>query len=285
MRCIRVGVMTVLLLALVWPAAAQQSDDLPGNVRGAVVQLEQAGKAVTRTYTPLRRGASEDPESWRALSDLYIAVGKLATSAGRLQEHVEVLKTRERERLVVPGWEYRRRAARADSLIVLVRELAVQTWDGGLPSDAVEARRVVTQRAQRAKELADRMLLATVDLAYAVGVTEGVGRRSLSLSLVGIAVVFSVLALMSLVVGGVRKLDDGWQVKEVASAAAAFEKEPTIDATTLVLISAACTTVIAGRFRVRRIRRLLSPRAKRTPWSAQGRLILQGSHSVDRKQN
>ena len=54
---------------------------------------------------------------------------------------------------------------------------------------------------------------------------------------------------------------------------AATSKEPTIDATTLVLISAAAAVAVGGRFRVRRIRRLLSPRQKRTPWSAQGRLI------------
>ena len=59
-------------------------------------------------------------------------------------------------------------------------------------------------------------------------------------------------------------------------------REPTIDTTTLVLIAAACATVAGGRFRVRRIRRLLPIQTKRTPWSAQGRLILLGSHTVKR---
>ena len=122
-------------------------------------------------------------------------------------------------------------------------------------------------------------------MAYAVGVTEGIGARTLNLSLVGIVVVFGVLTLIAGVVGTIRKLDDGWQSREKAADEAALVKEPTIDATTAVLIAAACATLITGRHRVRRIRRLLSPKQKRTPWSAQGRLILQGSHTVGRKSN
>ncbi len=103
-----------------------------------------------------------------------------------------------------------------------------------------------------------------------------------TLALAGIAIVFLVLLTISLVVALFKRLDDRWQAAEVRSAARATDKEPTIDATTLVLISAACATVVGGRFKVRRIRRLLSPRQKRTPWSAQGRLTLQGSHVIER---
>jgi Na+-transporting methylmalonyl-CoA/oxaloacetate decarboxylase gamma subunit len=104
-----------------------------------------------------------------------------------------------------------------------------------------------------------------------------------SLAIVGILIVFGVLALIASVVAVLKRLDDRWQDHEARQLAAAGDKEPTIDDTTLVLIAAAAAVAVGGRFRVRRIRRLLSPRQKRTPWSAQGRLILQGSHAVKRK--
>jgi Na+-transporting methylmalonyl-CoA/oxaloacetate decarboxylase gamma subunit len=105
------------------------------------------------------------------------------------------------------------------------------------------------------------------------------------LALSGIFIVFLVLTLIAVVVALFRRLDDRWQAAEERAQQAAVEKEPTIDETTLVLIAAACATVAGGRFRVRRIRRLLSPRQRRTPWSAQGRLTLQGSHVVERKKS
>lgn len=100
------------------------------------------------------------------------------------------------------------------------------------------------------------------------------------LAVAGILIVFTVLALIAMVVAVFKRLDDRWQAAEAAREAEAINKPQTIDTTTLVLISAACATVVGGRFRVRRVRRLLSPRTKRTPWSAQGRLTLQGSHTV-----
>jgi Na+-transporting methylmalonyl-CoA/oxaloacetate decarboxylase gamma subunit len=103
-----------------------------------------------------------------------------------------------------------------------------------------------------------------------------------ALALSGLVIVFGVLALIALVVAVFKRLDDHWQAQEEAARDLATRKPQTIDDTTLVLITAACATVVAGRFRVRRIRRLLSPRTKRTPWSAQGRLTLQGSHMVKR---
>ena len=103
-----------------------------------------------------------------------------------------------------------------------------------------------------------------------------------ALALSGLVIVFSVLALIALVVAIFKRLDEHWQEQERANDARALEKVPPIDETTLLLLTAAAATVVAGRFRVRRIRRLLSPRTKRTPWSAQGRLTLQGSHTVQR---
>jgi len=104
-----------------------------------------------------------------------------------------------------------------------------------------------------------------------------------TLAIVGILIVFGVLALIASVVALLKRLDNRWQDHEARQSAAALDKEPTIDNTTLVLIAAAAATAVGGRFRVRRIRRLLSPKQKRTPWSAHGRLVLQGSHTVRRK--
>ena len=106
-----------------------------------------------------------------------------------------------------------------------------------------------------------------------------------SLAVVGIAIVFGVLSLIALVVALLKKLDSRWQEHERRLEATAVQKAPTIDHTTLVLITAAAATVVQGRFRVRQIHRLLSPRRTRSPWTAQGRLTLQGSHSVRRNRS
>jgi Na+-transporting methylmalonyl-CoA/oxaloacetate decarboxylase gamma subunit len=103
-----------------------------------------------------------------------------------------------------------------------------------------------------------------------------------TLTVVGVSIVFSVLALIALVVTLFKRLDDHWQKQEAAAEAGALEKDPTIDNTTLLLISAAVATVVGGRFRVKKIHRLLSPKTKRTPWSNRGRLVLQGSHTIRR---
>ena len=102
------------------------------------------------------------------------------------------------------------------------------------------------------------------------------------LALAGVFIVFSVLSLIAAVVSIFKRIDDRWQAAEAKASEAALEKEPTIDNITLTLISAAAATVVAGRFRIRKIHRLLSPTTKRTPWSARGRLTLQGSHLVRR---
>ncbi len=102
------------------------------------------------------------------------------------------------------------------------------------------------------------------------------------LTIVGVSIVFSVLSIIALVVTLFKRLDDHWQKQEAEASAKAVDKEPTIDTTTLLLISAAAATVVGGRFRVRKIRRLLSPKTKRTPWSSRGRLVLQGSHTIRR---
>lgn len=271
------------LCLLMAPAAAQDPPVTEAQVREAVEALDVAGKELVRSYMPFRRGAPADRAQWTGLADIYRDVGKLADRAGRLERLADRLYREDHHDLEVSRREFRRRLALADSLVAMARLQAAVPWDEGLPEDLEDARHLVTVRARAAKNLADRTAAAATDVAYGLGVTEGIGYRALALSVVGILVVFTVLSLIALVVGAIRRLDDGWKQQEVATSEAALTREPTIDATTAVLIAAACATLITGRFRVRRVRRLLSPRARRTPWSAQGRLILQGSHSVSRK--
>jgi Na+-transporting methylmalonyl-CoA/oxaloacetate decarboxylase gamma subunit len=266
------------------PVAAAPAD-LPGQVRAALEDLDGRAAAVNRAYEPFRRRAPADPAAWNGVDDLLRAVDAMATSATTLRLRVDALRGTDGFRPEVRPTELRRRLAAVDSLVTVARSLAGYDWRPTLPDDPAEARLRVRAVAREAKLAGDRTAAAAGDLAYAVGVTEGINIRALNLSLVGVVVVFTVLSLIAGVVASVRRLDDGWQVQERERAAQAIHREPTLDTTTVVLIAAACATLITGRHRIRRIRRLLSPAAKRTPWSAQGRLILQGSHAVSRKHN
>ena len=102
-------------------------------------------------------------------------------------------------------------------------------------------------------------------------------------SVIGILIVFMVLAVIALAVGLIKRLDLGWQDKEKKREEAAVHKDPTIDTTTLVLIAAAVATMLKGRHHIRSIRRLLPSDAPRSAWSMQGRAILHGSHVVSKK--
>jgi Na+-transporting methylmalonyl-CoA/oxaloacetate decarboxylase gamma subunit len=104
----------------------------------------------------------------------------------------------------------------------------------------------------------------------------------LALTAVGLAIVFSVLGLIALFVTGLGRLDAGWRARERRAAAAAVHRTPTIDTTTAVLIAAAAATIVQGRHRIRSIRRLPPPELS-SPWSAQGRAVLQGSHVIQRR--
>ena len=103
-----------------------------------------------------------------------------------------------------------------------------------------------------------------------------------ALTLTGLVIVFGVLSMIAVVVAIFKRLDDRWKNHEAQLAETATERTQTIDDTTLLLLTAAAATVVAGRFRVRRIRRLLPIRTKRTPWSAQGRARLMGSPLIRR---
>ena len=275
----------VLLVFVVVAIAAVVQAETATAIKNAMEDLGTLSKGVSRAYAPFRRGAPADTMQWAGMVELHRAVGKVAEGAASLRGEVDRLRETSGFRPVVGTGEFRRRLATADSLVALSRLLAASDWRVGRPGEIDEARLWVSARAQNASQLAARTAIAATDVAYAVGVTEGISRRTLNLSAVGIIVVFGVLALIAAVVGAIRKLDDGWQEREQATSEAALTREPTIDETTVVLIAAACATLITGRHRVRRIRRLLSPKQKRTPWSAQGRLILQGSHAVGRKKN
>lgn len=277
------SVIAVACCCLAAPLVAEETPATDASVRAAVESLDVAGKQMARSYTPFRRGAPDQRAEWPQLAAVYRDLGLLADQAGQLEVLAGRLQQETDHDLTVSRREFRRRLSLADSLVAVARQQATRAWDEDLPEDDEDARYLVTRRARAAKQLADRTAAAATDVAYALGVTEGVGYRALALSVVGILVVFVVLSLIALVVGAIRRLDDGWKQQEVVKSEEALTREPTIDATTAVLIAAACATVITGRFRVRRVRRLLSPRARRTPWSAQGRLILQGSHTVSRK--
>ncbi len=108
-------------------------------------------------------------------------------------------------------------------------------------------------------------------------------RDSLPLTLVGMSIVFAVLAAISGVVALMRRLDERWQAAERAEEAAATQMPATTDRTTLVLISAAITALLGARAQVRSVRRLLPVDSPRSPWAIQGRIGLQGSHAVPRK--
>lgn len=109
--------------------------------------------------------------------------------------------------------------------------------------------------------------------------------NGLVLSVAGILVVFSVLALTSLTVKAMSTLDRRQSEKAASTGAGPAEPSPTIDNTTLVLITAAVATMIEGRFRIRSVRRLLPAENPHSPWATQGRSVLLGSHVMPKKKS
>lgn len=101
----------------------------------------------------------------------------------------------------------------------------------------------------------------------------------LAFSATGISIVFVALALIAGAVALMRRLDEAWDARS-ARTPPQEAPPPTVDDTTLVLIAAAVATVVAGRHRITRVRRLPEGRAKGGGWSQQGRAVLHGSHVV-----
>lgn len=107
--------------------------------------------------------------------------------------------------------------------------------------------------------------------------------NGLTLTIVGLAIVFGVLGLTATVVRVLGSLDRRWQEAERKREVEALERTPSIDNTTAVLISAAVATYLGGRFRIRSVRRLMRTDLPESPWSAQGRATLRGSHVISRR--
>lgn len=105
-------------------------------------------------------------------------------------------------------------------------------------------------------------------------------QQGLSLAFVGFLIVFLVLASTAWLVWIVRRLDERWQRHEQVEEQRRLDKEPTIDATTAVLIAAAVSTYLVGRTRIRSVRRLIPAGAGPSGWMAQGRSTLLGSHTL-----
>ncbi len=104
-----------------------------------------------------------------------------------------------------------------------------------------------------------------------------------TLTVVGLLIVFTSLAFIASVVALLRWLDTGSDKREAREAADALEKDQTIDELTLVLISAAVATMIQGRAHIRSVRRIAHIELPSSPWSAQGRAVLHGSHVLPKK--
>ena len=102
----------------------------------------------------------------------------------------------------------------------------------------------------------------------------------LELTVAGLVIVFAVLGLIAWAIALMRRLDEGFEAREYAERREALERAPTIDETTLVLIAAAATAVLAGRRgRIRRIRRIADGRET---WSLAGRQNILGSHHLSK---
>ncbi|MBN2383677.1 OadG family protein [bacterium] len=100
----------------------------------------------------------------------------------------------------------------------------------------------------------------------------------LKVAVVGISVVFSALVIIALLVAAFNWLDRQWHERELREHQRKLAKEPTIDDLTLVLITAAAATMVAGRFHIKSVRRVIHGGPLSSTWTLQGRSILHGSH-------
>ena len=100
----------------------------------------------------------------------------------------------------------------------------------------------------------------------------------LVISLIGMGVVYLGLLLVTGAITLMRRLDRRWQEAERLGEMAALSAAPTIDSTTLVLLAAAAATLVAGRHRIRGVRRMLPGEGTASAWAVTGRAVLQGSH-------
>lgn len=111
--------------------------------------------------------------------------------------------------------------------------------------------------------------------------TEALLWEGLNLTVVGLTVVFAVLALVAVAVRGLKWLDA--RLQPPARPAPASEAEAQIDHTTLVLIAAAVATLVRGRYHITKVRRLPQHGPGDTAWSQQHRAVLLASHRIEKK--
>lgn len=105
----------------------------------------------------------------------------------------------------------------------------------------------------------------------------------LEITLIGMGVVYVGLLMVTAAITLMRRLDERWQAAERQGEADALLAAPTVDSTTLVLLAAAAATMIAGRHRIRGVRRMLPGEGAASAWSVTGRAVLQGSHVMSQR--
>ncbi len=101
---------------------------------------------------------------------------------------------------------------------------------------------------------------------------------SVTISFVGVFIVFATLFILVLFVSFIKWADGKWEERELLEKENALMKQQTIDDTTLVLVSAAIATYFKGRAVIRRVRVLPKSPKQGGLWATQARSVLQSSH-------
>ena len=114
-----------------------------------------------------------------------------------------------------------------------------------------------------------------------INATNGMGISGiLEITFVGLIIVFAVLGIIAMMISLIRTIDEKWLEKEKIEKIEATEKEATIDALTLVLISSAVTAVLGmKRHNIKKIKLIKN---SRTSWSLTGRQTIMGSHKLNK---
>ncbi|MBI1335846.1 MAG: hypothetical protein GC164_02660 [Phycisphaera sp.] len=122
--------------------------------------------------------------------------------------------------------------------------------------------------------------LAMIHLNWQAIIEDGV-----ELALVGMLVVFFALSVTSLVIAGLRRLDE-WMSARSAQAVVSKDKAavpeaapigPRIDDHLIVVLAAAASTVLQKSVRVHRVR-FLGPSDRGESWKQEGRSVIMTSH-------
>lgn len=102
------------------------------------------------------------------------------------------------------------------------------------------------------------------------------------LSVMGMTVVFSVLMLVAGLVTLVRRFGGISEPRDHIATAVRSSRDRVLDDLTVVLITAAAITLLKGRGRIRRIRKVRHSEPRSSPWILQGRATLIGSHQIQK---